>query len=101
MSTPDHSKDGLVAFLYDCDLLGVELVCWFEYEPAERGSREPGTGFQLEPDYPETWTLTHVYLPWSSVDIAPVLAEGLVEEIEVWVEELVGQGREEDKWGEV
>lgn len=97
----DHTKEGLILVQYDCDELGVVLDCWFEYEPAERGSREFGTGIQLEPDYPATWTLYHVYLPDSNVDLAPVLASGLVEEIEVYAEEQAGQGDDDfDDWGD-
>lgn len=94
----DHSKEGLVSYEYECDLLGVTLTCWFEYEAAERGSREFGTGLQLEPDYPATWTLMHVYLPGSTVDIAPVLMDGMAEEIEEWVAEKADREYEEDRW---
>jgi hypothetical protein len=84
MTTPDHSKDGLLLFTYICDELGVELACWFEHEPAERGARSR-FGEQLEPDYPATWALYHVYLPGSGVDIAPVLSSDVASEIEEWV----------------
>ena len=68
----DHTKEGLLLFSYECDDLGVDLACWFEYEPAEVGYRTR-FGEQLEPDYPATWSLHHVYLPGSAVDIAPVM----------------------------
>lgn len=87
MNTPDHSKEGLLAYDFDCDELNCVLTCWFEYEPPERGSREPLTGLQLEPDYPATFSLFHVYLPGSSVDIAPLLSSKSVKEIETWVAE--------------
>lgn len=93
----DHSNEGLVCYQYECDLLGVTLDCWFEYEPAQQGSREPMSGLQLEPDYPATWTLTHVYLPGSEVDIAPVLDGGLCEEIEEWVAEKADRDWEDEK----
>lgn len=35
----------------------VEVV----HYPAERGSRERGTGLQLEPDYPAYWEIEGVY----------------------------------------
>lgn len=94
----DHSKEGLVAYEYECDLLGVTLTCWFEHEAESRGAREIGTGLQLEPDYPATWTLMHVYLPGSDVDIAPVLMDGMAEEIEEWVAEKADREYEEDRW---
>jgi hypothetical protein len=84
MTTTDHTKDGLLLFNYTCDELGVDLSCWFEYEAAERGARSR-FGEQLEPDYPATWALWHVYLPGSDVDLAPVLKVPLIEEIEGWV----------------
>jgi hypothetical protein len=83
-TTPDHSKEGLLLFNYTCDELGVALACWFEYEAAERGARSRN-GEQLEPDYPATWALYHVYLPGSDVDIAPVLSSDTAKEIEDWV----------------
>jgi hypothetical protein len=83
-TTPDHTKEGLLLFNYTCDELGVNLACWFEYEAAERGARSR-FGEQLEPDYPATWALYHVYLPGSDVDIAPVLSSDTAKEIEDWV----------------
>jgi hypothetical protein len=84
MTTPDHRKEGLLLFNYTCDELGVDLACWFEYEAASRGARSR-FGEQLEPDYPATWALYHVYLPGSDVDIAPVLSSDTAKEIEDWV----------------
>lgn len=78
----NHMREGLVLRPWASDDLGVDLECWFEYEPAERGARERGTGLQLEPDYPETWTLCHVYLPGSDIDIAPVMSDKLIALIE-------------------
>jgi len=81
----NHSKEGLLSYDYDCDELNCVLTCWFEYEAPERGSREPLTGLQLEPDYPATFSLHHVYLPGSNIDIAPLLSFEVVAEIETWV----------------
>lgn len=99
MTTPDHTKDGLLLFIYTCDELGVELACWFEHEPAERGARSR-FGEQLEPDYPATWSLYHVYLPGSNVDIAPVLSSDTAKEIEEWVAEQADEEWREarDEW---
>lgn len=96
----DHTKEGLILVQYDCDELGVVLDCWFEYEAAERGAREFGTGLQLEPDYPATWALYHVYLPGSNVDICPALDEGLRERIEVYAEEQSQENAEDDAWND-
>lgn len=32
----------------------IDVTVQYEYMPAERGSRERGTGLQLEPDYPSS-----------------------------------------------
>ena len=90
-TTPDHSKEGLLLFNYTCDELGVDLACWFEHEAESRGARSR-FGEQLEPDYPATWSLWHVYLPNSDVDICPTMRSDLVTEIEEWV---AGQADEE------
>ena len=81
---------------FECDELGVTLTCFFEWEPEVRGAREVGTGLQLEPDYPETFTLVHVYLPGSDVDIAPIMLVGLIDEIEEWAQGAVEGEREQD-----
>jgi hypothetical protein len=98
-SVPDHSKDGLLLFTYTCDELGVELACWFEHEPAELGARGR-SGEQLEPDYPATWSLWHVYLPGSNVDIAPILSSDTANEIESWVADRADEEFREsrDEW---
>jgi len=80
---------------FECDELGVTLTCFFEWEPEVRGAREVGTGLQLEPDYPETFTLVHVYLPGSDVDIAPVMLLSLIDEIEAWAADRI-EGERED-----
>ena len=48
-------------FVWECDELGMQLTCFFEYEPPEVGSVEPMSGLKLEPDYPEVWTLISVF----------------------------------------
>lgn len=98
MTAPDHTKDGLVSFEYDCPDLNQVLTCWFEHEAAERGARSR-SGEQLEPDYPATFSLYHVYLPGSSIDLAPVLSSEVIESIEGWVAdeaESVAQDAEDD-----
>jgi hypothetical protein len=69
-------------FLYECDELGLDLKCFFEYEPAEVGSIEPISGMKLEPDYPEVWTLVSVFLPKSEVDLSGVLHPEVISQIE-------------------
>lgn len=91
----NHLREGLVLATWASDDLGVDLECWFEYTPAERGAREYGSGVQLEPDYPETWTLCHVYLPGSEVDIAPIMDDKLIAMIE---EDAASGGAPESDW---
>ena len=99
MTTPDHTKEGLLLFSYTCDELGVELNCWFEYEAASRGARSR-FGEQLEPDYPATWALYHVYLPGSGVDIAPVLSSDVAKEIEDWVADQAEEDAADREWND-
>jgi hypothetical protein len=69
-------------FLYECDELGLDLKCLFEYEPEEIGSIEPLSGMKLEPDYPEVWTLVSVFLPNSNLDLSGVLHPDVSSQIE-------------------
>lgn len=64
--------EGLTSFQYFCENTNCVLECWFEYEPAEDG-------------YHETWSLHHAYLPESRIDIAPVLSQDTMDDIEAWV----------------
>lgn len=72
---------GLVEFTWSTPLLSEPVTCHMEYEPAERGSREYGSGLQLEPDYPASMTLVAAYL--RGVDITEILSDDMKEEIEV------------------
>lgn len=58
----------------------VELACDLEFEAAERGSRERGTGLQLEPDHPARATLIQAYV--RDVPIYELLSEEQHAEIE-------------------
>jgi hypothetical protein len=72
----------LAQYSFVCDELnGMTLECFFEYEEEEIGSIEPMSGLKLEPDYPELWTLVHVYLP-DGLDIVGVLHESILEDIQ-------------------
>lgn len=59
---------------------GVQLLLYFEYEPPEVGSREPMTGLKLEPDYPASVTIVHVYV--RDIDIASLLPFSLIDTLE-------------------
>jgi len=90
---PVHSD--LKELEFECDELGVTLTCFFEWEPEERGAREYGTGLQLEPDYPETFTLMHVYTP-EGLDISSVMKYELIDEIEKWAADRIEEERRMD-----
>jgi len=63
-------------FIFD----GVELDCELDYEPAERGSREPSTGLQMEPDEPENAILITAKI--GGIDISELLSEDIIGLIE-------------------
>jgi len=65
---------------YTYKFLGGELDCELDYEPAENGARERGTGLQLEPDSPERAYLLTAEL--NGVDIAELLSEEIIGLIE-------------------
>jgi hypothetical protein len=68
---PPHAPRGVMVFEYTVN--GVEMTCHLEYEAEERGSFD-------EPPYPESLTLESAY--HLGVDIAHLLCDGVVEEIE-------------------
>jgi hypothetical protein len=79
MTVPKHPE--FACLEYEDDLLGITLTCYFDHEPESRGAREYGTGLQLEPDYPATYTLAHAYTP-EGLDLSPVMRLDMIEAIE-------------------
>ncbi len=59
---------------------GVQLLCYYEFSPEQRGAREPTTGVQLEPDEPASATMMHVYV--RDVDILPLLHWKMIDDLE-------------------
>ena len=55
------------------------LDCKIEYEPGEKGSREYGTGLQLEPDYDAVADVISVSL--KGVDVTDIIREDILDEI--------------------
>lgn len=84
MTTPKH--DDLKCFVFECIEVFQDLTCYFDYEPEEIGSTD-GYGLKNEPDYPEVWTLVHVYLPDSNVDLSGILHPAILDEIQTQAEE--------------
>ena len=65
---------------YECEVEGVDLVCFLEYMPEEFGSRD-SRGLPSEPDYPETMELVNAYVKGTDVDIGHLLMQSLVDHI--------------------
>jgi len=63
-------------YKFDCG----ELDCELEYEPECLGSREFGTGLQMEPDEPENAILITAKI--NGVDISELLSEDIIGLIE-------------------
>lgn len=56
------------------------VICHLDYSAPERGSRERGTGLQMEPDYEADCTLCAAYV--GGVDIIEILSQDQCREIE-------------------
>ena len=77
--TPNCPKD---LYQFDCEIEGVDLVCFLEYIPEEKGSTDY-IGLPYEPDYEECMTLNNAYIAGTDVDIAHMILQSLVDHIEV------------------
>jgi hypothetical protein len=77
MNTPVCPK-GLIQF--ECDIEGVDLVCYLEYTPYEKGSLDE-RGLPNEPDIEENMELVNAYVKNTDVDIAHLLLQYLVDHI--------------------
>ena len=72
---------------YKTNYKPLYLEVEIEYEPPQIGSREYGTGLQLEPDYPEDVYVISAKL--KGVDVVDILIENILDEIkEYYLEEL-------------
>ncbi len=77
--TPNCPRD---LYQFDCDIEGVDLVCFLEYSPEEKGSTD-SLGAPYEPDIEESMTLNNAYIAGTDVDIAHMLLQSLVDHIEI------------------
>jgi hypothetical protein len=77
--TPNCPRD---LYQFDCDIEGVDLVCFLEYSPEEKGSTD-SHGAPYEPDFEESMTLNNAYIAGTDVDIAHMLLQSLVDHIEI------------------
>ena len=78
-STPQCPK-GL--FEFKAIIEDVELTCFLEYSPEEKGSTD-SYGSPYEPDYDECMTLNNAYIAGTDVDIAHMILQSLVDHLEV------------------
>jgi hypothetical protein len=69
-------------FQFDCTVEDVDLICFLEYSPEEKGSTD-SYGAPYEPDLDESMTLNNAYIAGTDVDIAHMILQGLVDHIEV------------------
>ena len=69
-------------FEFACSVEDVDLVCFLEYSPEEKGSTD-SLGSPYEPDFEECMTLNNAYIAGTDVDIAHMILQGFVDHIEV------------------
>ena len=77
--TPNCPKD---LFQFECAVEDVDLICFLEYSPEEKGSTD-SHGSPYEPDLDESMTLNNAYIAGTDVDIAHLLLQSMVDHIEV------------------
>ena len=77
--TPPCPKD---LFQFECVIEDVDLVCFLEYSPEEKGSVD-SLGSPYEPDIEECMVLNNAYIAGTDVDIAHMILQSLVDHIEV------------------
>ena len=68
--------------LFVCCIEDVELVCFLEYSPEEKGSVD-SYGAPYEPNIDECMTLNNAYIAGTDVDIAHIILQSMVDHIEV------------------
>jgi len=69
-------------YQFDCEIEGVNLICFLEYSPEEKGSTD-SYGAPYEPDIEEGMMLNNAYIAGTVVDIAHMILQSLVDHIEV------------------
>jgi hypothetical protein len=69
-------------FEFVCSVEDVDLVCFLEYSPEEKGSTD-SYGAPYEPDLEEGMMLNNAYIASTDVDIAHIILQSMVDHIEV------------------
>jgi hypothetical protein len=77
--TPSCPKE---LFQFECCIEDVDLICFLEYSPEEKGSVD-SLGSPYEPDFEECMTLNNAYIAGTDVDIAHMILQSMVDHIEV------------------
>ena len=77
--TPACPKD---LYQFGCEIEGVDLICFLEYSPEEKGSTD-SYGSPYEPDLEESMVLNNAYIARTDVDIAHMILQGFVDHIEL------------------
>jgi len=77
--TPNCPKE---LFQFECCIEDVDLVCFLEYSPEEKGSVD-SFGAPYEPNIEECMTLNNAYIAGTDVDVAHMFLQSLVDHIEV------------------
>jgi len=80
-------------FQFDCSVEDVDLICFLEYSPEEKGSTD-SHGSPYEPDFEECMTLNNAYIAGTDVDIAHMILQSMVDHIEVTALEKFKDGDE-------
>jgi hypothetical protein len=83
--------DGMLEINIECE--GVDLVCHFDYTPAESGSKD-SMGLLYEPDLVAECTLASAYV--GDVDIAHLLLQYLVDDLEATALEYTKEGQDDN-----
>jgi len=91
MNMAPPCPDGLLELNIECE--GVDLVCHFDYTPAESGSKD-SMGLLYEPDSKAECTLAHAYV--GDVDIAHLLLQYLVTDLEQTALEYTQEDQNDD-----
>ena len=69
-------------FEFPCSVEDVDLICFLEYSPEEKGSTD-SLGSPYEPDLEEGMMLNNAYIAGTDVDIAHIILQSMVDHIEV------------------
>ena len=80
-------------FEFACSVEDVDLICFLEYSPEEKGSVD-SHGSPYEPDLEEGMMLNNAYIAGTDVDIAHIILQSMVDHIEVTALEKFKDGDE-------